>query len=580
MTMPYHDEELRVRLQLGEDSGWEFKAVQFQGDRPASRQRTAWADEIVAFANASGGNLLLGVHDDGSVQGLTRPQLDAVERMVAEICRDTIAPEISPLLYRVSLDGLALLLVEIPVGHAQHERDGRSHVRVGSSKRLMTPDDRLRLAQRRGQARFRGVDEQPVPGTGFGTLSERLWKPLLSAESLLDPKRGLQKLGLLAFNEQGTLCATVAGVLFCTEAPEEFLPQAAITAVRYRGLDEASGQIDAQVIGGPLDLQIRHALAFAIRNMRVAARKDPGRIDLPEYSERAVFEAIVNAVAHRDYSIRGSRIRLRIFVDRMEIRSPGSLPNSLTVESMAERQATRNELVTSLLGRLSASGIEAARDRQFLVERRGDGVPIIWRETRALTGRAPRARLVDDSEFCLTLPAAVLDAGPSQVLITARSQGVPVGGADVLTLYPDGTWGRGSTNAEGKAWIDLHSTSLPMKVFIARTGSAAHVESDWIPAERNLSVELSSLSDGGSVILPDTTGHIPGLFGVINPILDSLDRTYLFASNIDINDGQSQPVSFIPGSEELRLTDARGNTMIVRIIAIEGRSSLIEYQPA
>ena len=97
-----------------------------------------------------------------------------------------------------------------------------------------------------------------------------------------------------------------------------------------------------------LDRQITHALAFTVRNMRVAARKDPAREDLPEYSRNALFEALVNAVVHRDYAIRGSRIRLSMFEDRIELCSPGSLPNNLTVESMGERQSTRNEVLTSV----------------------------------------------------------------------------------------------------------------------------------------------------------------------------------------------------------------------------------------
>ena len=94
--------------------------------------------------------------------------------------------------------------------------------------------------------------------------------------------------------------------------------------------------------------------------MHVGARKTPARENLPEYSTQALFEAIVNAVVHRDYSIRGSRIRLSIFSDRLELCSPGSLPNNLTIESMGERQSTRNEALTSVLGRMDAGSIEGA----------------------------------------------------------------------------------------------------------------------------------------------------------------------------------------------------------------------------
>ena len=580
MTMRYSHEELRARLRLGEDAGWEFKSVEFRGEKPSANQRETWADEMVAFANTNGGVLLLGVNDDGSVQGMSRAQLDAVERMVSELCRDAISPEVRPHIYRAELDGRALMFVEIPAGYAQHEHAGKSYERVGSSKRLMNSEDRLRLAQRRGQARFRGFDQQPVPGTGFGTLSERLWKPLLSAENLSDPKIGLEKLGLLVFNDQDVLCASVAGVLFCTEAPEAQLPQAEIVAVRYRGMDEASAQIDAQVIGGPLDQQIKHALAFAVRNIGVAARKDPAREDLPEYSERAIFEALVNAVAHRDYSIRGSRIRLRIFSDRMEIRSPGALPNSLTVESMGDRQSTRNEVLTSILGRTEAGGISASGGRRYFMERRGDGVPIIRRETQQLTGKQPDFRLIDGSELCLSIPAADPQSGPASIIVTVRKKGTPLQGATLLALFPNNTWKSASTDELGEARLDLHTVNLPMTVFVAAPNVNAHVEREWVPADRSLAIELTPLPNGGSVVFAESTGYVPGLSGRLNPIRDTNNRTYLYASNIAINGGMQQPVTFAPHDEQLRLMDANGQERLVRIVAISGRSSLIEYEGA
>ncbi len=201
--------------------------------------------------------------------------------------------------------------------------------------------------------RFLWFDKQPVPGTGFGSLDESLWKPLLSAEDAAALELALEKMGLLTDDENGTTRATVAGVLLCTHSPEEWLPNACISATCYRGTDRASGQIDAQTITGPLNRQITEAVAFVVRNMRVGAYKNPARVDLPQYSEKALFEAIVNAVAHRDYTIQGSKIRLSMFTDRLEINSPGGLPNNLTIESMEVRQSTRNEVLTFMLGRMS-----------------------------------------------------------------------------------------------------------------------------------------------------------------------------------------------------------------------------------
>ena len=169
--MTYSDEEIRHQLQLGEDSTWEFKAVEFAGNRPRSPSRDDLADEIAAFANADGGVLLCGVTDDGEVQGMSREQIVELDSLLVEVSTDTVRPAVRIRTYHRQLDGRPFMLVEIPEGDSQHDSPGGSYIRVGASKRRMTSDERLRLAQRRGQARFHSYDEQTVPGT----LDSRPW---------------------------------------------------------------------------------------------------------------------------------------------------------------------------------------------------------------------------------------------------------------------------------------------------------------------------------------------------------------------------------------------------------------------
>ena len=577
--MNYSDEDILSQLTLGEDSHWEFKQIEFSGNRPKSPSRDDLADEIAAFANANGGVLVCGVTDKGEVQDMSSEQLVELDSFLVEVSSDSIKPAVRIHTQHKQLpDGKRLLLVDVPEGDSQYDSPGGSYVRVGGSKRKITTDERLRLAQRRGQARFLSFDEQTVPNTGFRTLDESLWKPLLSAEGAADPESALRKLALLSPDEAGIPRATVAGVLLCTRNPEQWCPNACITATRYRGKDRASGQIDAQVITGPLNRQIADAVAFSVRNMHVAARKEPARVDLPQYSDKALFESLVNAVVHRDYSMRGSKIRLSMFEDRLEIQSPGSLPNNLTVESMATRQATRNEALTSVLGRMPVGGVLGSQDRQYFMERRGDGVPIIQRETKALSGKLPEHRVIDASEVCLTIPAAAQEQSPARAVITVRSAGQPLLGADLLTIFPNKTWKRVTTDEDGEATVDLHTTHLPMTVFAATPGYAAHLEREWIPSRGALTMEVEALWEGGSVIFSEATGGLPGLKGRLNPIRDTHDRTYLYASNIAINKGKQQPVHFVPG-EDLRLTDADGTELLVRIVDIIGRSALVEYRP-
>jgi predicted HTH transcriptional regulator len=140
--------------------------------------------------------------------------------------------------------------------------------------------------------------------------------------------------------------------------------------------------------------------------MRVYAIKAPNRIETPQFSMNAVFEAIVNAVVHRDYSIYGSKIRLHLFTDRLEIFSPGSIPNTMTIDSLSERQSARNELLSSLLARCPMNVNAIGSHRSFIMDIRGEGVSIIITESEKLSGRKPEYLLLDDAELKLTIYAA------------------------------------------------------------------------------------------------------------------------------------------------------------------------------
>ena len=471
-------------------------------------------------------------------------------------------------------------VVAVRKGHSQHDSPGGSYHRVGSAKIKMTGGQRLRLAQERAMSRFMWLDKAAVPDTGFQSLDEPLWKRLVSTHGMADPEVALEKMGLLARDDRGTLRASVAGLLLCARAPETWLDHACVTATCYRGSDRASMQVDAETICGPLDKQIGATVAFVLRNMRVAARKEPGRVDLPQYSARAVFEAVVNAVAHRDYSMAGRRIRVSVFEDRVEVQSPGSLANGLRVDIMDSQQATRNEALASALARMSCTDIKGSGDRQYFMEKRGDGVGIIRRETEALGAKSPSYELVGNAELRLAIPAAPLGWTPGSVGLTVRSDGRPVADADILLIFPDGTYRRAATNVEGAAAADLHSTHLPMTVFAAAPGFAAHVVREWAPNRNALSLdlELAALPDGGSVIFPDGAGELPGLRARLNPVRDAHDRTSLHVSGATINKGAAQPVHFAPG-EALLVIDSVGTALLIRIPEVLAKPTILQYEP-
>ena len=189
--------------------------------------------------------------------------------------------------------------------------------------------------------------------------------------------------------------------------PDDYLYNSFIQAVFYLSKEmDANHQLDAQDFKGPLDQQIIHAMRFVKRYNAVAARKDVGRIDYPEYSMRAVFEAIVNAVVHRDYSKTGSKIRLFMFDDRLELYSPGALANTVTVDNLRYSQATRNELLARLLSEITLDDdMRKQVARRHFLERRGEGVGIILNESETLSGKTPVYKVFDE-ELRLTIFAA------------------------------------------------------------------------------------------------------------------------------------------------------------------------------
>ena len=572
------DEDVLRQLRLGEDGKWGFKQFEFRGNTPISPRREDLADELGAFANADGGILLCGVTDDGVVQGLSREEMAALDRQLVEIGTDTLEPPLRINVHHKELDGKAFILAVIPRGESLHERSGQAFIRVGGTKRRLRRDESLSLAQSRMQNRCLWFDRQPVPETGFETLSERLWEPLLSVAGAADPRRGLMNLRLLARDEAGVDRATAAGILLCAPSPQDWLSHATITATHYRGLDRASGQMDAQEIAGPLPQQIADAVQFVVRNMRVSARKTPEREDVFQYGKAAVFEAVVNAVAHRDYSMSSRRIRLSMFKDRLEIDSPGALPNGMTIEGMEASQATRNEVIASVFGRIPVANVAGSDRRRYLMERRGGGVSIIRTETREATGLLPEYEVIDGSSVVLRIPAATLELVPAAATVTVHSNGEPLADIGILALFPNRTWVRATTDEAGNAALDLYTTNLPMTIYAAGSGYAAGLERAWTPDRGGLMLELEPLESGGSAFFSQETGHLPGLRGRLNPIHDASDRTYLYADNIAIDEGRQQPVSFRPG-KPMRLTDAHGSDLSVTIVDILGQSALLEYRP-
>ena len=404
--------DLVYQIRLGEDSAYEFKRVVFDKNKIKGPHGNNVANEIAAFANTSGGILVLGVDDKTrEVHGIVREQLDAVDLWLTNLVTDKITP--SPLMQTRLLeipdrhgDLSPVIWVKIPKSLFVHRSPGGYFQRVGSSKREMAPDLLARMFQQRSLARLLRFDEQVVPSATLDAIDPSLKERFLRSNDLPE-KMQLKKLTLIGDDEERQDCLTVSGVLLLTAQPADYLQSAWIQCVAYSGTERnAEFQLDAQECRDSIDEQIQCAFQFVKRNMRVEAVKRPGRIDIPQYDLGAVYEAIVNAVVHRDYAVHGSKIRLHMFSDRLEIMTPGGLPNSLTVDTIDSNSITRNETLVNLLSRYYPA--DPVSQRQNIIERRGEGVPKILGASEKLSTRRPLYEQADEAqaELKLTIYAA------------------------------------------------------------------------------------------------------------------------------------------------------------------------------
>ena len=411
--------ELLDQIRLGESTHLELKEVRFKKANVTGPPAKNLADELAAFANSHGGVCVLGVSDrPREVVGIPLDLLDSVVGFVRHVCTELVEPNLDPIVDRLWLpsttgEELAVVKVEVRRSLFVHRSPAGYLHRVADEKRAMSPDYLARLFQQRSQTRMIRFDEQVVSDATLEVLSPDLWERFHTPRTRDQRDSLLSKLRMVRQDEDGVLRPTVAGVLMSAPDARRWLPNAFIQAVAYRGDrvrprgEGEAYQLDAADIFGPLDRQVDEACRFVAKNMKVAAFKQLGRVDRPQFDMTAVFEAVVNAVAHRDYSIHGSKIRLRLFADRLELYSPGALPNTLEPENLLHIQSSRNEVLSSLLAKCPVpSEIPwLTTDRRTLMDKRGEGMRIIVENSLELSGLAPEYEMIGGSEFLWTIHA-------------------------------------------------------------------------------------------------------------------------------------------------------------------------------
>jgi ATP-dependent DNA helicase RecG len=332
--------ELKALLEAGRGPETEFAT---ESTSPARL-----AETLVSFANAAGGTLLVGIDArSGTPRGLSDPEglLDRV--LEAALAADP--PLIIPLPKVVEVESTPVLVANVPAGlpHVYSYR-GKYLVREGRHNRPLAPRQLRRLMMERGAVNFEAL----VPdGARLEDLDwEKAGRYLSSLEHLsgVPPEEALLRRGCLVQGETGPR-PTYAGLLLFGREPQRWVPSAEILVARYGGTAMDDVFVKEQV-RGTLPEQIRRAEAFVTSNMRRGVRLlGLERVEEAEYPSEAMREAIVNAVAHRDYQIRGDEIRVLMFADRIEFYSPGRLPGHVTVENLVDERYSRNEITVQIL---------------------------------------------------------------------------------------------------------------------------------------------------------------------------------------------------------------------------------------
>ena len=335
--------ELLEIIARGEDSKHQFKVDVTNAQSLAS--------EIVAFANSGGGQIFIGVADDGTIRPLDAENVGRINQLIASASSDSVRPAINPFTQNVEATGGIVIVVTIPdgIGKPYLDNSGVMWVKSGSDKRRVTAREEM---QRMFQAsNLVHGDDVGIAGTSIADIDLDYFKRFFKAsfghefdEQSLPLMRILTNMRLAS---GGIL--TVAGVLLFAKEPKNFLPVFHIKAVCYPGTDiHATKYLDSADIHGRLQVQFEDAMGFMLRNLRREQNEQGinsvGEVEIPKI---VLEELLANALLHRDYFV-SAPIRIFIFDDRIEILSPGHLPNNLTVENIQSGNSNiRNPILTS-----------------------------------------------------------------------------------------------------------------------------------------------------------------------------------------------------------------------------------------
>ncbi len=339
---------LLSQIFLGEDSTRQFKADVKNADSLAS--------EMAAFANTNGGIIFIGVADDGSTPGLSVHDVARINQLISNAASHLVRSPLAVQTENVALEnGCIVIMLTVPKGidKPYFDKNGVIWLKAGADKRRVNSKEELRrLFQFTNQ--FHG-DELPTRAE-IDRLDKLRFRDFLRdvykqeyPDSPDELTRLLQNMNLAT--DDGRL--NLAGVLMFAERPEWIVPQFVVKAIRYPGNKiHATDYLDTEDFSGPLPKLFEGVLAFVMRNLhKVQAGRGVNAPGLPEIPEEVFEELLVNALVHRDYLV-SAPIRLFVFDNRIEIISPGHLPNNLTVEKIRTGNSNiRNPILVSYVAK-------------------------------------------------------------------------------------------------------------------------------------------------------------------------------------------------------------------------------------
>lgn len=378
--------EIMQIIEKGENGSVEFKTSDVRPD--------SLAREIVGFSNSQGGVVLLGVDDSGSIIGLDSSTKYA--EWVTNISRNNVVPPIDCVYYEAKLSDTSIGLIEVPKGFDKpyQTTDGKFLIRVNSTLRTASQGELLRLFQQAGVYHF---DQTGVTGSSIADLNmfqlDKYFEKYglkLSEESVEGLVNTLKNADILTqFGEM-----TVAGALIFGINPPKFLKQSGISFASFADNELSSELLDKKEIEGTLDIVIDSCTSL-IHNFIPSPSDiiDNIRTNLHKTWSRKVYrELIANACIHRNYSITGSKIRVLMFPNRLEIISPGRLPNTVTIEKLKVGVSYAvNPVISKFM------------ENMGYIDKLGRGIPMVYNESKILGKKLDMKEIGEEFKVTLEL---------------------------------------------------------------------------------------------------------------------------------------------------------------------------------